>query len=336
MKSEKKIIQFNQFDIDKLKDNVSVLIIGKSHVGKTSLIKDIVNKTKDKFLDLNNGSVVAPLDRDVGDYDEFPQSSIHYNYNSDIPANVIKNQFNLMYSENANKNGYFIMDCCDSKRNLWVNDPNIETILFESNEYNLTYILATTYPLIVKKEHRTEFNYVFLFGDDNIEYKRKLYENYAKFFNSFELFNHVFTQITKDYGCMVIQNLVDSDDIIKRVKWYKAVIKPKLKNPVLYDTCKYCLENSTNIFNLKSDVSKCKTQLEIKDKYIERLEDNLKFNSESLKNIREEFEAIESNYLQLWKGFQYHRKCNVLLLQALSVIPLACTTLTYLSVVGYL
>ena len=341
MESEKKIIQFGHFDVSKLMDSSSVLVIGKSSVGKTTLVTDIMNNVKDKFANLNNGSIIAPADKHVGLYDKFPQSSIHYKYDSDVPANVIKNQFNLICSNNNNKNGYFIMDNCDSKNKLWSNDPNVETILLEGSEYNLTYILTTAHPLTVKKEHRQHFDYIFLFGAGNIEYKRNLYENYAIFFGSFELFDQIFDKMTRDYGCMVINNLEKSKDITICVNWYKAVDKIVLENSCLSDSCD-SLKNLTladdlknNVDDLKNDIDEAKSQLEEKNKYIDELEYNLKSNSESLNNIREEFCEIESNNLQLWKGFQHHRKCNILLLQALSIVPVACTTLTYLSIVGY-
>ena len=44
---------------------------------------------------------------------------------------------------------------------------------------------------------------------------------------SFDVFNNVFTQITSDYGVMVINNRIHSTDITK-VFWYKAKEKHQI------------------------------------------------------------------------------------------------------------
>ena len=76
---------------------------------------------------------------------------------------------------------------------------------------------------------RANSDYVFIFGEAFINNKHKLHDHYAGIFPSFDLFNQIFTQITNDFGCMVINNKIKTDDVQKKVFWYKAEKKDDFK-----------------------------------------------------------------------------------------------------------
>jgi len=45
-------------------------------------------------------------------------------------------------------------------------------------------------------------------------------------FPSFDIFQQVFSDITENYGCMVIDNRIHSKDLTKKIFWYKAKNTP--------------------------------------------------------------------------------------------------------------
>ena len=77
------------------------------------------------------------------------------------------------------------------------------------------------YSLGIQPELRSNFDYIFLLGEDLLIIE-KLYEHYAGMFPTRDLFDQVFLQVTDNYGCMVINNRLRSTDIKKKVFWYKA------------------------------------------------------------------------------------------------------------------
>jgi hypothetical protein len=115
-----------------------------------------------------------------------------------------------------------------SSKHLWLKDPNVLSIFNEGRHYQLTFILSMQYSLGIQPELRSNFDYVFLLGEDFINNRKKLYEHYAGMFPSRELFDQVFLQVTDDYGVMVINNRLRSSDIRKKVFWYKAKKRAEL------------------------------------------------------------------------------------------------------------
>jgi hypothetical protein len=69
---------------------------------------------------------------------------------------------------------------------------------------------------------KSNIDYIFLFGEDFISNKRKLFEYYAGIFSTFESFDQVFSKLTSNFGCMVIDNKTITDDINEKIFWYKS------------------------------------------------------------------------------------------------------------------
>jgi hypothetical protein len=121
------------------------------------------------------------------------------------------------------------MDDCMSSKHLWLKDPNILTIFNEGRHYQLTFILSMQYSLGIQPELRSNFDFVFLLGEDFITNRKKLYEHYAGMFPTKDIFEQVFLQVTDDFGCMVINNRLRSSEISKKVFWFKAQNRSNFK-----------------------------------------------------------------------------------------------------------
>ena len=208
--------------------NPRIAIIAKSGSGKSWVIRDILSYIKD----IPCGTIIAPTDKMTGFYNDFfPVSYIHHEYKEDtIPRMLARQKLILNKNEERKKRGkklidprtFLIMDDCMSSKHLWLKDPNVLSIFNEGRHYQLTFILSMQYSLGIQPELRSNFDYVFLLGEDFINNRKKLYEHYAGMFPSRELFDQVFLQVTDDYGVMVINNRLRSSDIRKKVFWYKA------------------------------------------------------------------------------------------------------------------
>ena len=112
-------------------------------------------------------------------------------------------------------------DCLSSKMN-WYKDPSIREILLNGRHYQITYILTMQFLLGIQPELRSNFDYIFLLAEDIISNRKRLYEHYAGMFPTFDIFQQVFSDLTENYGMMVINNRVHSKNITDKVFWYKA------------------------------------------------------------------------------------------------------------------
>ena len=114
-----------------------------------------------------------------------------------------------------------------SSKHLWLKDPSVLAVFNEGRHYQLTFILTMQYCLGIQPELRSNFDFIFMLGEDFVNNRKKLYEHYAGMFPSRDVFEQVFLQVTNNYGCMVIDNRLRTTDIKKKVFWYKA--KPRKK-----------------------------------------------------------------------------------------------------------
>ena len=131
--------------------------------------------------------------------------------------------------EPVDPRAFLVMDDCMAAKHLWIKDPKVLEVMNQGRHYQLTYILTMQYCLGIQPELRTQFNFIFLLGDDNAASRRKLWEHWAGVFPKFDLFEQVFLQVTADYGCMVINNRIKTTDITKKVFWFKAKKVPEFK-----------------------------------------------------------------------------------------------------------
>ena len=122
-----------------------------------------------------------------------------------------------------------VMDDCMSSKGSWVKDENVLELFFNGRHHHISFILTMQYSMGIPPEMRSNFDYIFLLAEDFISNRKRLYEHYAGMFPNFDIFQQVFTDVTENFGCMVINNRVHSKKIEDKVFWYKAKEVPDFK-----------------------------------------------------------------------------------------------------------
>lgn len=232
--AEQNLFGLNRFKVDDICDHAAICMIAKRASGKSYVVRDILKKKSD----IPAAMVIAPTDKLSGFYDEFiPSIYIHYQYESDKLTQLFHRQEILIEKNKQRvKEGktpidtrvILVMDDCLADKKAWMKDKNIAELLQNGRHYHITFILTMQYALGITPELRSNFDYVFLLGEDFINNKKKLYEHYAGMFPSFDIFSQVFRQVTANYGSMVLNNRVKSAEIREKVFWFKADV-PKDK-----------------------------------------------------------------------------------------------------------
>lgn len=215
--------------------NPRIAMIAPSGSGKSWIVRNILYEMRD----IPCGTVIAPTDKMNKFYDEFmPPAFIHHEYRSDIIPKLLARQKKILEkNEKRISDGkkiidprtFLVMDDCMADKDKWKNDPVILEIMNQGRHYKLTFILTMQYSMGIQPELRTQFNYVFLLGDDNAASRKKLHEHWAGVFPKRDLFEQVFLQVTDNYGCMVINNRIKTTDLRKKVFWFRAKKVPEFK-----------------------------------------------------------------------------------------------------------
>ena len=152
----------------------------------------------------------------------------------------------------------------------WIKDPNIQELFSNGRHYKITFILILQYAVSIPPDMRGNLDYIYILSENFVNIKKKLYEHYAGMFPSYNLFDQVFTEVTKDYGCLVLDNLTKNKELTSQAYWYKAREVPNFKfgdkKLWRYHKKKYNKNwaKSSSIINTEDIVLKKKSKITIK------------------------------------------------------------------------
>jgi hypothetical protein len=275
-------LQIKKFNINDMVDHCTIAMIAKRATGKSFLTREIMFKKRN----IISAIAISRTEKLNSFYSEFiPDSYIYPEYSSDILTRIYErqtqmNEDNKKRLKDGKKNKddsiMLIMDDCMSSKGTWLKDPNILELFFNGRHHHISFILTMQYAVGIPPEMRSNFDYIFLLAEDVISNRKRLFEHYAGMFPSFDIFQQIFTELTDNYGMMVINNRVHSKNITDKVFWYKAKIVPNFK------------VGSNKFHNFHNNVydSKWNSRLELfnPDKLISNKKNNIKIIVEKIKD----------------------------------------------------
>ena len=215
-------------EIDSRKSPMIVLI-GKKDTGKSFLVKDILAHTKECFP---VGTVISGTEVANPFFQEMvPSKLIHDKYKPDIVMNAIKRQLAVKQQRNNEKKrggnsnvdprAFLILDDCLYDK-TWINEESTRYIFMNGRHIDMVTLITMQYPLGVPPNLRTNIDFVFILRENNISNRKRIYDNYAGMFPTFDMFCQFMDQCTEKYECLVIANGVQSNKLDDQVFWYKA------------------------------------------------------------------------------------------------------------------
>ena len=205
-----------------------VVLIGKRDTGKSYLVRDLLYHHQDIPI----GTVISGTEEGNGFYTKMvPKLFIHNEYNTAIIENVLKRQRTVLKQIKKEMESYkrttidgrafVILDDClfDSS---WTRDKMMRLLFLNGRHWKIMLVITMQYPLGIPPMLRTNVDYVFILRENYIANRKRIYENYAGMFPTFESFCQVMDQCTENYECLVINNNSKSNKLQDQVFWYKA------------------------------------------------------------------------------------------------------------------
>lgn len=227
-------LELRKFDMKKItfKPNENkgpvIVMIGKRDTGKSFLVKDLLYYHRDVPI----GTVISGTEAGNGFYSALvPKLFIHEEYSSVLIENVLRRQKTVlkqmkremeMYKKcTIDPRTFIILDDClfDS---TWTRDKLMRGIFMNGRHWKIMMIITMQTPLGIPPNLRTNIDYVFILRETFANNRKKIYENYASVFPTFESFCDVMNQCTNNYECLVIDNNTKSNELTDQVYWYKA------------------------------------------------------------------------------------------------------------------
>ena len=205
-----------------------VVLIGRRDTGKSFLVRDLLFYHQDIPI----GTVISGTEEGNGFYGKLvPKIFIHNEYNAVIIENILKRQRQVLKQikkeiETFKKSPIdprtcAILDDCLYDA-TWTRDKLMRLLFMNGRHWKIMLIITMQYPLGIPPTLRTNIDYVFILREPYIANRKRIYENYAGMFPTFESFCQVMDQCTENYECLVINNNSKSNKLQDQVFWYKA------------------------------------------------------------------------------------------------------------------
>ena len=205
-----------------------VVLIGKRDTGKSFLVRDLLFYQQDIPI----GTVISGTEEGNGFYGKMvPRLFIHNEYNSAIIENILKRQRTVLnqvkkemetYKRSTiDPRAFVILDDC-LYDNTWSRDKLMRLLFMNGRHWKVMLVITMQYPLGIPPTLRTNIDYVFILRENYIANRKRIYDNYAGMFPTFESFCQVMDQCTENYECLVINNNSKSNKLQDQVFWYKA------------------------------------------------------------------------------------------------------------------
>lgn len=212
-----------------------IVLIGRRDTGKSYLVRDLLFYHQDIPI----GTVISGTEAGNGFYSSHvPKLFIHDEYNTAIIENILKRQKMVLkqikkevthYNKSSiDPRAFVILDDClydDS----WTRDKMMRLLFMNGRHWKIMLIITMQYPLGVPPNLRTNIDYVFILREPYITNRKRIFENYAGMFPTFESFCQVMDQCTEHFECLVINNNSKSNKIQDQIFWYKAESHPDFK-----------------------------------------------------------------------------------------------------------
>jgi hypothetical protein len=205
-----------------------VVLIGKRDTGKSFLVRDLLYYHQDIPI----GTVISGTEEGNGFYEKMvPKLFVHNEYNTAIIENILKRQRTVLkqikkemetYKRSTiDPRAFVILDDCLYDA-TWTRDKMMRLLFMNGRHWKIMLVITMQYPLGIPPTLRTNIDYVFILRENYIANRKRIYENYAGMFPTFESFCQVMDQCTENYECLVINNNSKSNKLQDQVFWYKA------------------------------------------------------------------------------------------------------------------
>jgi AAA+ ATPase superfamily predicted ATPase len=205
-----------------------VVLIGRRDTGKSFLVRDLLYHHQDIPI----GTVISGTEAGNGFFSaHVPKLFIHDEYNTAIIENILKRQKTVLKQvqkemeaykrTNIDPRAFVILDDC-LYDNKWTKDKMMRLLFMNGRHWKIMLIITMQYPLGIPPNLRTNIDYVFILREPYIANRKRIWENYAGMFPTFESFCQVMDQCTENFECLVINNNAKSNKLQDQIFWYKA------------------------------------------------------------------------------------------------------------------
>lgn len=230
-------VNFNikRFDMKRIPQDAVVIFIGRRRTGKSTLVRDLLFHHQDMPV----GTVISGTEESNSFYGKMiPPIFIYGEFQPVILDNFVKRQKMITgkiqkdalanVRSKLDPRSFMILDDC-MYDDSWTHDKNIRYLFMNGRHQKVFFLITMQYPLGIQPALRTNVDFVFILREPYLNNRKRIFDNYAAAFPSFEFFCQIMDQCTQNFECIVIDNTSLSAKLEDCVFWYKADTHPDFR-----------------------------------------------------------------------------------------------------------
>ena len=222
-------MEFRRFRMDQIMRDSVVCMIGRRRSGKSWAIRSFIHELAQRGVPY--GKIFSGTEHCNPFFSSFfPKLFIEEKVDDEKIRQIIKQQDKLVKTARKKSGGDgrrlsnnmllvfddMMADAVSFKKSRWFKE-----LFMNGRHHNICFVIAMQYVMGIPPEMRDNVDFAFLFANDGANL-RKIYDNFAGVIPTFDMFNAIFKQFTRNQGCMVINKTNSSDDLRDQVFYYKA------------------------------------------------------------------------------------------------------------------
>ena len=217
----KMTVLIKKFNADDIKPDRIFLFVGKRGTGKSTLIRDIMYRIRDK---VDIPIAMTPTAESCMMFEScMPKSCVYNEFSTGTVQAVVDEQNRLARRKQPQQHIMVVLDDMMFDKTV-LKSKEVREIFMNGRHLKITFINAMQYVMDMGPDLRSQVDYVFALRDNILSNIMKLWKYFFGMFSNFQDFERTFKSLTDNNCCIVIDNTVKSNKVEDCIFWYKADI----------------------------------------------------------------------------------------------------------------
>lgn len=212
-------LKVSSFDLDAMKMNSIIVIIGKRCSGKSTLIRDFARRHQRRF---DHAVGMSNCESTREDFEKYIPTSNILPFTVDHVCALVAEQRLLTERRLLLRRTLLILEDGFFAQNKIFYDKIFQDIAYNGRNFNLTLVVSLPYCIDLPSFFRCQVDYCFVFEEINRFNKRRLYDNFFGCFQDLASFEKVFDQYATNFQSVVLDNSSGFSSDNNNIFYYKA------------------------------------------------------------------------------------------------------------------
>ena len=211
-------LTLRKFDLSRIKDDATILILGKRGSGKSTILRDIMHTKRS----IPFGIACSGTEEGNGAFGKIvPKMFTYPDYDSAAIVRMIERQRKMAEAPGGCQPAFVVLDDCLYDAGV-LKRKEIRQLFLNGRHFKFFTAVTAQFAGDVPPAIRANIDFLFVCRENVIQNRKRIFENFFGVLESFKAFQTLMDQTTENYEVLVLDNTSKSNKVEDVVYWYKA------------------------------------------------------------------------------------------------------------------